>query len=478
MTKGENMSSDDNNSAPAEKKAVAVAGTPMPPKVAKSTAYAKRISAADSKFLTHSIQLEESDPPQALKGAIRTIGLLIIAFVLWASFTPFIEKVTAGGTIQPDVFVQNVQALTGGRVQQVYVTDGVKVTEGTPMLKLDTTTLEADLHRVEASLTSAQLEMVRLDAELTGTSPDFSTVDGAAAELVSAAGNAYSTSVAGRSAERKVLGAQLEAANATVNGLQAEVRALEDQVDALRETRETRKSLLESGAGTRIAYLDARQRYSEIASDLAQRMTTLAGARVRATEVEQQIVSTDALFVSSTNARLETLSADVERFSAEKESLLARLEQMTLTAPVDGIVSGLSFTQTGAVVSNGDAVASIVPESQQLLAQVKISPRDIGQVSVGQSALVRVDGYRFGRVGGVDGEVTKIAADPSEDPDGKRYFYAWVTLSQSFVGDDPTRNRIISGMAVSADVQIGEKSLMAYLIRPVRQSLDSAFSER
>lgn len=480
-------SSKENTASPAQSdktvetasKSVAITDQqPAQPVELGSNDVAKRISRADAKLLSRAIQLEETDPPFALSGTVRLIGALVLAFVLWASITPFAEKAIATGYILPFQRVQVVQPVEGGRVSEILVQDGETVTQGQVLIVLDRSALVADWERAQAARAGAALEAARLVALLEDRPAELTGLADAFPDLREAAQAAARTDSENRAAAIAVQTAQLNASRQTVQGLRGEITALEDQVASLKETMDTRETLANNGTGSRIAYLDARQRYSEVSADLAQRRTQLQGEIARGEELSRRFAADTARIANEAAARLSELRSQIAQHDGEIASLTAEIDTGVISAPISGTLSGLTINEAGRVVAPGEALMSIVPSDRTLIAEVRIQPKDVGFIKSEHVALIRVDGYRFGRHGGINGRIDRVSATATEDAAGNRYFTAWVKLEKDYVGEDPRANRVISGMTITADLRTGEKSLLAYLARPVRNSLDAAFSER
>ena len=114
------------------------------------------------------------------------------------------------------------------------------------------------------------------------------------------------------------------------------------------------------------------------------------------------------------------------------------------------------------MVPAGATLLEIVPVDDELIAEVRLAPRDIGRVSVGQPVAVQISGAS-GRVGG---ELADVSADTFKDDAGLPYYRAWVSLDQDFVGSDPNANRILPGMQVNVRVRTGRRGLFEYLFLP------------
>ena len=155
-----------------------------------------------------------------------------------------------------------------------------------------------------------------------------------------------------------------------------------------------------------------------------------------------------------------------------------RVESLDLLAPTDGIVQELAFNTVGAVVRSGEIVAQIVPDDRDIVAEVRVQPKDIGHIRVGADAKISVstfDPYVFGTL---DGEVQTISATSFEDERGDPYFKVQIELTKNNLDRQGISYPVLPGMVVTADIVTGRKSLARYLLKPVYRSMDVAFSER
>ena len=132
----------------------------------------------------------------------------------------------------------------------------------------------------------------------------------------------------------------------------------------------------------------------------------------------------------------------------------------------------------GNVVKPGGLLLEVVPYSQEMVVETRIRPRDIGHIKVGDPVTVKVLTYDYARYGSVKGTLTSISASTFTDTNtNKPYYRATTTLKSQYVGN-PHHKKSLPGMTVEADVTTGEKTLMQYLLKPIRSSTGSAFRER
>jgi HlyD family type I secretion membrane fusion protein len=130
------------------------------------------------------------------------------------------------------------------------------------------------------------------------------------------------------------------------------------------------------------------------------------------------------------------------------------------------------------VLLPGATLMQIVPDNIQFEATIKISPRDIAYIKIGQPVELRVTSYDFSRYGFSRGKLKRISASSLQGEGGETYYRGWVELEQPYVGNTPGRYPLQPGMSVEAAIVTGQKSLLSYLTKPITSALSSSFRER
>lgn len=439
---------------------------------------AAKVSRSDAQLLAQSVLLEETNPPTVFRTTVFTILGLIVLFLIWASFTKFAEKAAATGQILPSNSIQRIQHVDGGRVKEILVSEGALVGVGDILIKLDDTDLVSQMDRLTVRYDTLSIELEAQRAFLDKRQPNLSRFQARYAGLVRDQLAAFSTAEANRRARLRVVTAQLAARTAEVSSLRAEVASVTEQVAALKETLDIRERLAEQGSGSRINFLEAKRQHAEAGTDLTEKQTAVTRAETSLAEVNARKLELENEFSKDAAERVATINAEMLDARSQLAALDERLAQTVVQAQTDGQISGVADIKVGNVIPAGQTIMTIVPSDDTLVAEVLLSPKDIGHVAVGMPVLVRVDTYKYGRMGGINGTVERISADTIQNEQGTSFFRTWVTLEKNYVGVDPQANRIIPGMTVTADIRTGEKSLIAYLLRPIHSSLQSAFSER
>lgn len=197
--------------------------------------------------------------------------------------------------------------------------------------------------------------------------------------------------------------------------------------------------------------------------------TTLAGSKMSQLQSQRR---NEALEESG------RVAADLASVRETSRRLGDRVQRLDIVAPVHGIVKGLATNTVGGVIPPGGLVSEIVPMDKELIVEARISPVDIGHITIGHKANVKVTTFDFARFGAIEGIVTEISASTFKDRENEVYYKAEIKLKDAFVGDKSKKNRILPGMVTEIDINTGQKTVLRYLLRPVFQSLDVALSER
>ncbi|MFM6985501.1 MAG: HlyD family type I secretion periplasmic adaptor subunit [Hydrogenophaga sp.] len=373
---------------------------------------------------------------------LAVIGVAVLAFVGWAMTFRIDEVARAGGQVIASSRVQVIQAVDGGVLRELRVREGDRVAPGQVLAKLEQTRPEASLGEVESRLFASRARAARLRAEvLDESSPMFPV------------------------AENPLWDGQVRVENALFMqrraGLRQDLEHLQKAVELARSHLGQVNKLLQTGDVSGSEVLRARR-------DLNDAEGRLANARNRFLEQAQQEL-----------ASTENEIAQLEQTQLRRRQELA---DTVFTAKVAGIVKNVRVTTIGGVLRAGEEILQIVPADDELIVEAKVSPVDISRVSKGQSATLRFDAYDYSIYGSVAGEVIYVSADTltEESQRGSELYYrVHVRLKQAPVRSSTGRMlEIFPGMTAQVDIRAGDRTLMEYLLKPLRKTLSESFKER
>ncbi|MBA3904635.1 MAG: HlyD family type I secretion periplasmic adaptor subunit [Rhodocyclaceae bacterium] len=427
-------------------------------------------------LLARSVVLQELPTPGASRRIVWLLVALVATFIVWSSFVELDELAVAPGEIAPADFVQQVQHLEGGIVRAIVVRDGELVKANQVLLRLDPTAATAELDSLRARREALRLQVERLKAFAEGKALPSGRSD--FAELRQDQAAILSGQSQSRETQLSVADAQIKERYGQLAALQDREVSLREQVRLLKEDMSARKPLVDKGLISRLAYLNLERQLADLQGQLAQTISQQQASRAAVDEVRSSRREIGDRLRSDALRELGGASADFAEVNERIAQAEDRVRRLALRAPVEGVVKGLKVRALGTVIAPGDIVAEVVPQEGRLIADVRISPRDIGHVKIGLPVTVKVQTFDYARHGGVRGRIEYISAASFVDDRGQPYFSARVSLDSASIGDPARGLMITPGMTVAADIKTGSKTLMAYLFKPVTNALQTAFTER
>lgn len=403
----------------------------------------------------------EQDPTKAryLVYALVCVVSLILIWSAWAT----VDTVSRGqGKVIPSRQVQVIGSQDGGVVQEILVREGDSVEAGQLLLRLDRTRSEASRGENQASLVGLQIRAARLSAlaEFEEFSPSEEML-AQAPKVVSEEVEVYLSTIAEFDAKKRI-------ASENLSALKARRIQLEEDVRLKAEELEFTKPLVATGAAAPIEVTQLRIAVNNARGELRQ---TIAALR----QAEAEITKVDAEFLKHTREQLAETLTRIEAMAQMDQGLLDRVTQADVVSPVRGTVKQLHYNTVGGIVLPGRDIVELVPADDTLLLEVQISPRDIAFLAPGQSANVKFTAYDFVVYGGLKGVIEKIGADTLIDASDEPYYKVTVRTEEVDFGPDKP---IIPGMTVEVDVLTGQKTVLAYLMKPVLRARQNALSER
>ncbi|MBL4612803.1 MAG: HlyD family type I secretion periplasmic adaptor subunit [Emcibacter sp.] len=431
-----------------------------------------------TRFLSRAVLLEESGPPRAIVSTVGIISLFLFGVITWAAVTTLNETSVATGQIRPASTIQPVQHLEGGIVAKVLVKEGDEVKKGQTILTLAPTAALANLDRINVRHTALSLQIIRLKAFSANKTGDFSRFEKDHPLLAQDQRDILQQQNKSRTAQQQVILAQLDARRNELLLLDRQELTEKRNLEIIAEEMSMRQELTDKGLGSKIRLLEVQRSHNKAEGDLIQTQSRKAGVRAMIAQVKGDLVALNERFRNESLIQVDSLSSERAEISAELTQLNDRVKRLAILSPADGIVKGLKYQTTGSVVPPGDLVAEIVPLSDILVAEVRISPRDIGHVNVGTEVLLKIDTYNYARYGSITSNLNHVSASSFLDERGDTYFKGLIELPHNYIGTDPKSNRITSGMTVVADIQTGKKTLLQYLVKPINNALDTSFRER
>ncbi|MEM9360193.1 MAG: HlyD family type I secretion periplasmic adaptor subunit [Pseudomonadota bacterium] len=424
------------------------------------------------------IELEEGPDPVFSRLLIVTIGTLLFGLLVWANFAKVRELSLAAGEIVPSAPVYELSHIEGGIVENLFVQEGDIVKAGQPLLKLRPETSRGELQQLNAQKASLEISAERLDAIVASRAPDFSRFENNWASLVEKNRTQYQQAITEQIASERVLRQQLRVATSVRNTATLEIDSKSHQVSVANEQLKIQETLYKDEFTSRLQFLEAQSNWLRSEDALNDAISRAEQADAEISRIESELGKIRATFRRDAS----TKRSEIESQLAElKEPLLSArfiANNMTVTAPADGQIKKVHVAGSGSVVGRNDTLVEILPADAPLIAEVKILPQDIANVSVGQEAELVVSTYDPNRFGKAQGNIAFISPGTFiDETDGTVYFLARVSFDEPILRSGRYFGELATGMTVTAEIVTRRRSIAEYLLKPVVRSVDLAFAD-
>ena len=412
--------------------------------------------------------------PRAVIGGVCATSA---AIVLWMALAHVDRVVHTTGRVIPSGKQQLIQHFEGGIVSKVFVHEGDQVAAGQNLIAVSDLQAGALRGEKRARLEGLIARAARLQAESDGT-PAFRApagLDPASATVRNEAA-AFLARQLRMSQTLRVISEQITQKQQELAELDVRRRGLSDELATAQQQAALVGNLVNRKAGSQLELLDSRARVERLQSQLRESESSQPRLAAAAAELLARKAEIQAQFRSDSRTALADTRVELQRLQEEINADDDRLRRTMVVAPVTGRVNKLMFNTVGGVVKPGDVLMELTPDEDALVVEARVPPQERGSLQEGQRVVVKVAAFDYTVFGTLDGKVTEISPDSLADEKGERYFRMSLTVDpQSLKRFGQT---VSPGMTVSADAVTGRRTVLQFLLSPIRGLSSTAFRDR
>ncbi len=384
-------------------------------------------------------QVVEASPH--ISWILYLMAAAIVSALSWAAIARVDEVTKADARVVPQGHEQVIASLEGGILRELFVHEGEQVEEGQDLAELDPTRYQSQQAEGETKRIALKAQIARLTAESIGRTPVFPP------EVL---------------AVRQVADGEQDSFIARKRALDDAVSSNQRGVEMLRRELAMSEAMSEKGLLSEVEVLHLRRQINDMSlqsSDRVNRFRQDASAEL---------------------SKLQTDLAQIEEQQAGRQDVLSRT---VIKSPVRGLVKNIRSNTLGGVVGPGAPIMEIVPIGKITLIEARVKPGDIGFLQVGQVAKIKLAAYDFTIYGGLDGVIESISPDAIGDTEhasgttDPTYYRVILRVDKNPLHEKGKELAVLPGMTGSAEVRIGERSVLNFLLRPMLKSKE-AFRER
>lgn len=451
-------------------------------------------------FLPAALEIVETPPSPIGRAISASISVMFLIALLWTSIGTVDIIATATGKVVPDGRTKVIQPFETAVVRAIHVQDGQRVKAGDLLIELDPTMSQAELGHLQSDLLASELDIARLHAALAGGDPaKFIAPARATSDQIRTAKRFLASQAAEQASKITTLewqGTQKKAERSTTEATIGKISAL---IPIMQQRVDVRKYLVDREFGSKLQYLTETQDLVAQQQELLVQKSHYVEADAAVGGIEETLRRTEAeyqrgLFDELAKAEQKAAGLRQDIVKAEQRTSLLRL-----AAQEDGIVQQLAVHSVGGVVTPAQTLMVVVPTSGGLEIEAMISNRDIGFVTPGDDAAIKVDTFSFTRYGLRQGKVLSVSQDAivrqkppekpgdtpagtetsSSEPKGQELVYsARVSLDRAQMDIDGRTVNLAPGMAVTVEIKTGTRKIISYLVSPLIRYGQESLRER
>lgn len=431
-----------------------------------------------------------ASPEQRARPAIL-VGVALMVFLfgvvgLWAGLVPLASGAIAQGKVMLDSNRKEIQHLEGGIIKEILVKEGDHVRAGQVLLRLDNTTAQARVGLIRGQYYTAKAAEARLLAERDRLDViafpqeliEAEAADAQVTEIIETQSRLFANRRDALKGQNDVMTQKIAQSEQEIRGYREQAGAANAQIALLGEEIGVVKGLLAQGNALRPRLLALQRSQADMIGQRGQAQAMISRANQTINEAKISILNQRNDYVNRANTELKEVQSQLSDLSEQGLAAGDVAGRVEVKAPLDGIVTGLAVHTVGGVVQPGQTLMNLVPHDDKLIVEAHINPTDIDVVQAGLKAQVRLTAFHIRTLRPVEGTVVTVSADRFDNErTGEAYYTARVEIPQSELADVGDL-KLTPGMPAEVLIVTGRRTMLSYLVRPIRESFGHAFHEQ
>ena len=406
-------------------------------------------------------------------------------FTTWAALAPLASAAIAPGIVTADTNRKTVQHLDGGVIAEIAARDGDRVEARQVLMRLDDLETRSVVTLLEGQRRAYAAQESRLVAERDKKDrlvfpkdlADLRTVP-EMAQILSGQERIFQSRRASLEGRIEVTRQRIAQYQAQIKAFEAQFEAGRQQLDLIREELVDVSELTAKGLERKPRLLALKRQAAGLDGDQGEFLNSIAQAREAIAEAEMEILSAEADHQSEVATELRDVQVRLAEVTEKLAAAQIRQGRRDVLAPEAGTVLNLRYFAPGAVVPPGGPILDLVPRDDSLVVEARVKPSDIDVVHVGLSAKIVFSAFKSRTTPQIDGRVTRVTADALKDEHtGEFYYVARVAADPAQLGK-LADVQLQAGMPAETLIMIGERTMLEYLIQPIRDTFRRAFREQ
>jgi hemolysin D len=421
-------------------------------------------------FQSEADAISEAPEPQWARITAFVLGGLFFSIILIFCVTKIDRVVTStGGKIVSTERMKVFQALDPSIIKSIYVHEGDEVEAGQLLATLDPTFAAADVKQLKRQVAGLLAQIERDEAQLENRPFVLpKEVDPDTLKSVNEQRDYYNQQVSQYKAQLASFDAKIRQAEATIQKYQTDASRYQQREQIAKQIEDMRATLAAHGTGSQYNLLTSQDQRTEVLrtleydnNSLIEAQHTLASNKSDRDAFIQQWSTQLSQDLAQARGNLDTAQASLEK-------ALRHHELVRLTAAEPSVVLTIATLSVGSVLKEGDTLLTLMPTDTPVEAEIRIASRDVGFVRPGDRCVLKIEAFNYMEHGTAEGSIRWVSDNAFTMDDNNQpveaYYKARCGVGATHFVDVPAKFRLIPGMTLQADVNVGTRSVAMYLL--------------
>lgn len=401
--------------------------------------------------------------------------LFVVIFFVWAAFAQIDEVVKGEGRVVPSGQTKVLQHFEGGIITDIHVSEGDSVKKGDVLYTLKNEYFMADLKSQELEIMALQAKAMRLEALIENKNLVFGkefmqSISG----IVESERQIFEEENEHHKRQLGIAQDQLKQKALKLDELSVKLQNLEMEMQLANENMQIQDALLQKNVVSKKNYLVEMSKKQALVTEVQNVRSLIPIVKEEIKESEKKVKSVNSEILSKNLKQLSEVKLSIRQIQEKYKASLDRDLRKDIISPVNGVINKLYFNTIDGIVKPGDNIAEITPVEDKLIIEAKIKSSDRAQIWSNQKVSIEITAYDSSKYGLLEGRVVSISPDSTEDKLGNIHYI--LKIKADTLGFDEN-SQILPGMVARINILTGKKSVLRYLIKPLKDITQNSFKE-
>ena len=402
---------------------------------------------------------------------VKIVVSFILLFIVYATLFDIDEISRGSGSFIPTAKVQHLKNYEGGIISKVFIREGDSVKKGQILLKFNPIAHKSKLDENKIRLLELEAKLARLKAESLGIDMDIIPCrQECDQKQINLEKKYYNSNMQELNKNLSKQDEQVISKKSSLKDAKNRLIILDTNFKILSDEFKSKKALEKQKIFTRYELGLLERELNDASSERKSAKETLVQIKAQIHELQDGIDEGILTFRNRASLQYNETSSEISRLKETKKNLEDIINRTVIRSPVSGIIKELFVHTIGSSIQASAELLTIVPDNYEMVAEVKIKPSEIAKLHIGQEVKLKVTAFDYSIYGDLEGKITFISPDTITDKDkGEDFYIIHVKTKVNYLNNNE-KYKIKVGMMVNADVLVGKKSIMSFLLKPILKS--------